>query len=93
MGAWSKDSKSHVSTMSDGDFRSTEKSVTLAADDTLRIEFVGADGAPTVLKESVPVLAGEIVDARGHAARARSTRSWPSRSPRPRSRASSSPCT
>src|SRR3954466_7776223 len=63
MGAWSKDSKSHVSTMSDGDFRSTEKSVTLEADDSLRIEFAGADGETTVLKESVPVLAGEIVDA------------------------------
>ena len=62
MGAWSPDSKSHVSTMSDGDFRSTETSVTIPADDTLRIEFVGADGAPTVLKEAVPVLAGEIVD-------------------------------
>ena len=63
MGAWSGDSKSHVSTMSDGDFRSTEKSVTVGNDDTLRIEFVAADGAATVLKESVPVLAGEIVDA------------------------------
>jgi len=63
MGAWSKDSKSHVSTMSDGDFRSTEKSVTVGTDDTLRIEFVAADGAATVLKESVPVLASEIVDA------------------------------
>src|SRR3954447_15959687 len=63
MGAWSKDSKSHVSTMSDGDFRSTEQSVTLEADDSLRIEFAGADGETTVLKASVPVLAGEIVDA------------------------------
>ncbi|WP_028062110.1 NADP-dependent isocitrate dehydrogenase [Solirubrobacter soli] len=63
MGAWSTESKSHVSTMSGGDFRSTEKSVTVDADDTLRIEFVGADGATTVLKERVPVLAGEIVDA------------------------------
>src|SRR3954465_11272769 len=63
MGEWSKDSRSHVSTMSDGDFRSTEKSVTLEADDSLRIEFAGADGETTVLKESVPVLAGEIVDA------------------------------
>jgi isocitrate dehydrogenase len=62
MGAWSKDSRSHVSTMSDGDFRSTEKSVTVDAEDTLRIEFVAADGATTLLKESVPVRAGEIVD-------------------------------
>src|SRR3954465_6659142 len=63
MGEWSKDSRSHVSTMSDGDFRSTEKSATVAADETLRIEFEGADGETTVLKESIPVLAGEIVDS------------------------------
>ena len=63
MGAWSKESKSHVSTMSDGDFRSTERSVTLERDDDLRIEYVAADGAATTLKASVPVLAGEIVDA------------------------------
>ena len=63
MGAWSKDSRTHVSTMGDGDFRSTERSVTLGGDDTLRIEHVAADGTATVLKESVPVLEGEIVDA------------------------------
>ena len=63
MGAWSKDSKSHVSTMSDGDFRSTERSVTLEHDDELRIEYVSADGSATALKTSIPVLAGEIVDA------------------------------
>jgi isocitrate dehydrogenase len=63
MGAWSKDSGSHVVTMHGGDFRHSERSVTLAAPDTLRIEHVGADGAVTVLKESLPVLEGEIVDA------------------------------
>jgi isocitrate dehydrogenase len=63
MGAWSKDSGSHVVTMQGGDFRHSERSVTLAAPDTLRIEHVGADGAVTVLKESLPVLEGEIVDA------------------------------
>jgi isocitrate dehydrogenase len=63
MGAWSRDSKSHVSTMSDGDFRHSERSVTFSAPDTLRIEHVAADGAVTVLKESLPVLEGEIVDA------------------------------
>ncbi len=63
MGAWSQDSKSHVSTMSDGDFRHSERSVTLAHDDDLRIEHVAADGTVTVLKPSVKVLAGEIVDA------------------------------
>ena len=49
--------------MSGGDFRSTEQSVTIEQDDELRIEYVAADGAATVLKASVPVLAGEIVDA------------------------------
>ncbi len=63
MGSWSPDSKSHVSTMSDGDFRHSERSVTLAHDDDLRIEHVAADGTVTVLKPSVKVLAGEIVDA------------------------------
>jgi isocitrate dehydrogenase len=61
MGDWSKDSKTHVATMSDGDFRSTEQSVTLEADDELRIEHVAGDGTVTVLKE-VPVVEGEIVD-------------------------------
>jgi isocitrate dehydrogenase len=63
MGAWSTSSKSHVSTMSDGDFFHSERSVTMPAADTLRIEHVTADGAVTVLKASLPVLAGEIVDA------------------------------
>src|SRR3954453_9377438 len=58
MGEWSKDSKTHVATMSDGDFRSTEKSVTLEHDDVLRIELDG-----TVLKDGLKVLEGEIVDA------------------------------
>ena len=52
MGDWSKDSKTHVATMGDGDFRSTEQSVTLDADDELRIEHVAEDGTVTVLKES-----------------------------------------
>jgi isocitrate dehydrogenase len=63
MGAWSKDSRTHVATMGDGDFRSTERSVTMAADDTLRIEHVAPDGTVKILKESLDVLAGEIVDA------------------------------
>jgi isocitrate dehydrogenase len=62
MGAWSKDSKSHVSTMDDGDFRHSETSVTLEGDDDLRIEHVAADGTVTVLKQSTPVKAGEIFD-------------------------------
>src|SRR5690606_22635558 len=63
MGEWSRDSASHVATMSDGDFRHSERSVTIAEPGELRIEHVGTDGTVTVLKESVPVLAGEVVDA------------------------------
>ncbi|RZT88284.1 isocitrate dehydrogenase [Pseudonocardia sediminis] len=62
MGAWASDSASHVSTMDDGDFRHSETSYTSAADDTLRIEHVAADGTVTVLKEGLKVLAGEVVD-------------------------------
>ncbi len=62
MGEWSPESKTHVSTMGHDDFRSNEQSVTFGADDDLRVELVAADGAVTVLKESIPVLAGEIVD-------------------------------
>jgi isocitrate dehydrogenase len=63
MGDWSSSSDTHVATMDGGDFRSSEQSVTMTADDDLRIEHVDGDGAVTVLKESTPVLAGEIVDA------------------------------
>ncbi len=63
MGAWSADSKTNVATMGADDFRHNETSVVLTADDTLRVELVGADGSTTVLKESIPVLAGEVVDA------------------------------
>ena len=63
MGPWVSDTASHVSTMGENDFRSNELSTTLAADDTLRIEHVAADGTVTVLKDAVPVLAGEVVDA------------------------------
>ncbi|HIY94528.1 MAG TPA: NADP-dependent isocitrate dehydrogenase [Candidatus Rothia avicola] len=62
MGTWSADSKTNVATMGHDDFFSNEKSVILEADDTLKIQHVGTDGTVTVLKESVPVLAGEIVD-------------------------------
>ena len=63
MGAWSADSKSHVATMSAGDFRSNEQSVTLSGDTTLRIEHVGGDGTTTVLKDGIAGLAGEVVDS------------------------------
>ncbi|MFH9084811.1 NADP-dependent isocitrate dehydrogenase [Streptomyces sp. NPDC017673] len=63
MGAWSPESRTNVATMGENDFRSTEKSVVVSEDGALKIELVGEDGTTTVLKESVPVLAGEVVDA------------------------------
>ncbi|GAB2776836.1 NADP-dependent isocitrate dehydrogenase [Streptomyces chlorus] len=63
MGAWSADSRTNVATMGENDFRSTEKSAVIAADGALRIELVGDDGTTTVLRESVPVLKDEVVDA------------------------------
>jgi isocitrate dehydrogenase len=63
MGEWSHDCRSHVSTMSDGDFRSTERSVTVEGDGSVRIEHVAEDGSINVLKETTPVLVGEVLDA------------------------------
>ncbi|MGS1091341.1 NADP-dependent isocitrate dehydrogenase [Corynebacterium sanguinis] len=63
MGEWSSDSKTNVVTMQSGDFRDNEQSVIMPADDTLRIELVKADGSVDVLREALPVLAGEVVDA------------------------------
>ena len=63
MGPWSPDSRSHVATMTDGDFRHSETSVTLADAATLRIELQATDGTTTVLKEGLGVEAGEIIDA------------------------------
>ncbi|WP_374473827.1 NADP-dependent isocitrate dehydrogenase [Arenimonas sp.] len=63
MGKWSAASKSHVAHMDDGDFYGSERSATLAEAGSLRIELVGKDGSTRVLKDSVKVKAGEIVDA------------------------------
>jgi isocitrate dehydrogenase len=63
MGGWSSDSRSHVSTMSDGDFRSTEQSVTVERAGAVRVELAGADGDVTVLKQNIAVQAGEVLDA------------------------------
>ncbi|OEV05494.1 isocitrate dehydrogenase [Streptomyces nanshensis] len=63
MGAWTSESKTNVAHMDGDDFRSTEKSVIVPEDGSLRIELSADDGSVTVLRESVPVLAGEIVDA------------------------------
>lgn len=61
MGEWSADSKSHIATMTTGDFRSNEKSVTMKQSGVLTIEHQAEDGSRTKLKE-VNVLAGEVVD-------------------------------
>ncbi len=63
MGTWSPDSRTHVATMGVDDFRSSERSVTIGTAGALRIELVGAEGTTTVLRESVPVEEGEVVDA------------------------------
>ena len=63
MGAWSHDSRSHVASMADGDFRSTERSVVVPGQGEVRIEHVSPDGQVTVLKHSTPVLVGEVLDA------------------------------
>ena len=63
MGAWSSDSKSQVASMSDGDFYSSEKSAVMIAADDLKITLTTAAGETRVLKESVPVLEGEVIDA------------------------------
>ena len=63
MGEWASDSKTNVAHMSADDFRSNEKSVVIKSDDTVSIRLVGNDGSTSVLKESVPVRSGEIVDA------------------------------
>jgi len=62
MGTWSAESRTRVATMDGDDFRSNEQSVVLDADDTLTIRHVAADGTTTVLKDAVPVFAGEVVD-------------------------------
>ena len=63
MGAWSKDSRSHVASMPGGDYYGSEISTTVAAATNARIELVGADGKVTVLKAKTPIQAGEIIDA------------------------------
>jgi len=62
MGAWTPDSKTSVTTMDSGDFKANEKSVTIPKDDDLSVVHTSADGTETVLKESIPVLTGEIID-------------------------------
>ncbi|MBM9432663.1 NADP-dependent isocitrate dehydrogenase [Flaviflexus equikiangi] len=63
MGAWSPDSKTRVATMSGDDFRANEQTVVMPAADTLSIVHVDDNGTETVLRESIPVLEGEVVDS------------------------------
>ncbi|MFI1436166.1 NADP-dependent isocitrate dehydrogenase [Streptomyces lydicus] len=63
MGEWTAHSKTNVVHMDNDDFRSTEKSSVISRKGSLRIELKGDDGSTTVLRESVPVLDGEVVDA------------------------------
>lgn len=63
MGAWSKDSKSHVATMSHGDFAHNEQSVTLDKATTVKIQHTDNNGNLTVLKDNLNLLEGEIMDA------------------------------
>ena len=63
MGAWSADSASHVATMSAGDFKNNEKSVTISNAGNVTIQHLDGSGNKNILKESVPVLVGEIIDS------------------------------
>jgi isocitrate dehydrogenase len=63
MGAWSNECKTHVSSMTGGDFRANEQAVTLAGATTARIEHVATDGKTTVLKDGLKLLADEVIDA------------------------------
>ena len=63
MGVWSPDSKTNVATMDVDDFASNEKSIVLADEDDLTVQHTDAEGSTTVLKKSIPVLAGEVFDA------------------------------
>lgn len=63
MRPWPEQSKTHVATMSEGDFRANERSVTVPAATTARIEHAAPDGSVTVLKDSLSLLEGEVVDA------------------------------
>ncbi|MCA9195493.1 MAG: NADP-dependent isocitrate dehydrogenase, partial [Planctomycetales bacterium] len=63
MGAWSSDSKTHVASMSQGDFYGSERSYVMPCAGSVRIELQSVDGRRTVLKESLKLQADEIIDA------------------------------
>ena len=60
MGAWQKTSSSHVANMSEGDFYGSEKSVVLGSDDVVKISHFNKEGHETILKDSTPLLNGEV---------------------------------
>ncbi len=62
MGKWTADSKSHVATMSSGDFKANEKSITVPADTAVAIQHIDQAGKKTILKDNLALLAGEIID-------------------------------
>lgn len=62
LGAWSSDSTTHVAHMSEGDFYGNEKTIVMDKDDTVKYEFVDAEGKVTVLKEGLSLLKDEILD-------------------------------
>ncbi|MFL2589610.1 MAG: NADP-dependent isocitrate dehydrogenase [Parvicellaceae bacterium] len=62
MGEWSNDSKTHVSSMQEGDFYGTEKSLTIENEKTVKIIFKDENGLQTILKDDFPLLKGEIMD-------------------------------
>jgi len=70
LGAWSPEAKAHVAHMTGGDFYGSEKSITLPAATTARIEFVDGAGNIKVLKEKLALQAGEVLDASFMSARA-----------------------
>ena len=63
MGKWSADSKTHVASMTEGDFYINEKSVTVQNETNITIEHLDSQGTSTILKENIPLLPGEIIDA------------------------------
>lgn len=63
MGKWSVDSKTHVSSMSEGDFFGSEKSVTVQVPTSAKIEFLGADGSISTLRSGITLQAGEVIDS------------------------------
>ncbi|HET6245357.1 MAG: NADP-dependent isocitrate dehydrogenase [Bacteroidetes bacterium] len=63
MGAWSKDSKTHVAHMNSGDFYGSEQSVVIGQKGDVKIEFIDQDGNTEILKEKLSLLSEEVIDA------------------------------